>query len=135
MTYCEWKEEYSVGIRLIDDEHRELVELIDELESASRTLDNQATLRHVLAELQRYVITHFTVEEELMRLYEFPGFEHHKKIHDAFRDKINTIAEHFSEGEIEIVSPLMHLLKDWLTSHILTQDRQIGMHLAKKGLR
>ena len=69
----EWSDEFSVGIQEIDEQHKVLVGLLNQLHQAIREHHGRATSREILGRLAEYTRTHFLLEESLMRLTHYPG--------------------------------------------------------------
>ncbi|MDR2341703.1 MAG: bacteriohemerythrin [Campylobacteraceae bacterium] len=120
MAYWDWKPSYELGINVIDNQHKRLVEYINELHEAVKTKDkNQITL--VLAGITDYTISHFAFEEQLMTEANYAMIGPHKKIHEAFIVTIDKYKKSFDEG-YDVAGQLMAELQIWLTYHISNDD-------------
>ncbi|MCW8962845.1 MAG: bacteriohemerythrin, partial [Gammaproteobacteria bacterium] len=86
--YCEWKDEYSVGIDSIDQQHRKLLNLINQLQTAVNYSTGESFEQEALDELVDYTKTHFSYEEGLLEKYEYPGYEPHKAQHIEMINKV-----------------------------------------------
>lgn len=127
-----WGEEYEIGIRVIDMEHRQLVNMLNQLaerEDGERT----SVLFNVLNGLIEYTRSHFIVEEELMRAYGYPHFEEHQRAHESFCDHVTNMTATLDETDGVIVNLYLYL-RDWLIQHILETDRKVAEHLKSQGL-
>lgn len=131
-----WRDEFSVGVKIMDEEHKQLIHLINLFEEATsgEGETRQKALRAALDGVDDYVRTHFTVEEELMRIYDVPGREAHIKIHRAFQEQVARIRKDFHEGEMLIIKPIIGLLQHWLTDHIQKIDKHLAQELNQRGL-
>lgn len=129
MSYWSWDPSLSVGIDIIDGQHRRIVEYINDLYVAKLEGD-QAKVTQVLLGLIDYTRTHFTFEEELMRQAGYPLSAEHKKVHDSFVGLIGRYAEAHVSG-IDVTRKLMSELQIWLTNHIKNDDRDYAPHAAK----
>jgi len=118
-----WKEEYSVGSAFIDDEHRRIVDILNDLFNVIRDGKADAALREILARLADYTVTHFRDEEELMARCNYPGLDAQKKAHDFMRARTRQMAFAGSLGEGD-ARRLMEAVKEWWMGHILEMDRQ-----------
>ncbi len=122
-----WSSAYSIGLSDIDDQHRELLDLINRLwVSAVRRPDAREVSR-IIEELERYTIAHFTAEEAFMRISEYPGFAQHKLAHDSFVERISRARAALKAGQAPSLE-LLHFLKDWLINHILAADVGYATH-------
>ena len=85
--FVEWKDDYSVGIDSIDQQHKKLLNLINQLQTAVDYSTGEQFEREALDELVDYTKTHFTYEEGLMRDNDYPDFEPHKAQHEKMFEK------------------------------------------------
>jgi len=123
MTLMQWQDSYSVGVPLIDSDHKILVDLINQLFDAKETGQASDVVGSVLNVLLEYTETHFTREERLMARGGYPDLDAHIVEHKALRDKVRAIRTRFLQGERSVVGDdVLEFLKDWLTGHILTRD-------------
>lgn len=131
-----WNDDYSVGLREIDEQHQTIIELINKLYTALAAKDSHASIEAIISELVQYTRTHFAVEESLMRVFGYPGYEEHKAIHDRIIERVHLFQAGFSEGKHRTGMDLLYFLKDWLTQHINEEDKSYSPHLtrgARKG--
>jgi hemerythrin len=130
--FVEWSNDaLSVGIEEIDEQHKVLVELINRMHDAIHKRHGSDVVKGILAELADYTRIHFTVEESLMRILNYPGYEEHKEIHEELLNHVIELKEKVESGKTAIGFELMHFLKNWLTKHIMEEDMQYsGFFLA-----
>ncbi len=121
MAYMEWTRELEFGIPVIDEQHKRIVQFINELDDACRT-NNAAETKHVMEGLLDYTITHFEFEESLQEKAGYPFLKAHRRIHEIFMKKVADIRERSAKGE-NVGPELLILLKGWLASHIKSEDR------------
>lgn len=81
MSYFPWSEEYSVHLRVIDNDHKDLVNTVNALHDAIREGATRGRIGHIIGNLAQYVDEHFSREEGLMEAYDYPGLARHKRIH------------------------------------------------------
>jgi hemerythrin len=144
MAFFEWKDEYCVGVAELDEDHKVMVGLIDELYEAihrdqhsqtmAAAIDEMNTLGRVLDDLVDYVENHSAAEEELMRQYSYPAYEEHKTAHETTKAKVRALKGAFEDGEAVSSRELVRFLKQWLTSHILDLDMRLGAFLGEQDL-
>lgn len=124
----DWNSGLSVGVQSIDDEHKLLIgvlnEIIDSLGSGSEYTVADRALRDLFA----YVDYHFGHEEELMAAYEYPELETHKKQHRGFVEHLRELDKRLATGRAP-VSELADFVQTWLVNHILVIDRKLGGYL------
>lgn len=121
MAYMEWTRDLEFGIPVIDEQHKRIVQFINELDDAIRTNDAAET-KHVMEGLLDYTITHFEFEERLQEKAGYPFLKAHRRIHEIFMKKVADIRERSTKGE-NVAPELLALLKGWLASHIKGEDR------------
>lgn len=117
-----WKSEYNTGIEIIDDQHRRILDYINDLDEVLATPNYQRhQVQDVLNNIIDYTQSHFTFEESLQ---EEAGYKYrvpHKRVHDLFIRKIETYRERFLAGD-GIEEDLHQLLCNWLINHIRHDD-------------
>jgi hemerythrin len=118
----DWKAQYSIGIPEIDAQHQQLFECIDRLEAAADDRQRELAVYYVMEELRDYVRVHFSVEEIVMRLFDYPGLEAHAAEHRAFAARL----ESFEKSELvdDVHLEAAKFLRDWLVNHIQVSDRR-----------
>lgn len=130
-----WKEEYSVQIRQIDDQHKKLVELIKRLYKAINEGNTEEKLEKILSELVEYSQYHFDTEESYFRKFDFDGADDHIKEHHKFEDKVATFNKKFKNHEAEISFELVDFLEDWLLDHLVVMDQKYVKCFKEHGLK
>ena len=127
----EFKEEYVTGIEQIDEEHTRLFEIADETYNLSRKeflVDKYDQVIQILKELKEYATMHFEHEEAYMESIGYKKMFTQKVQHNAFCEKLNSWNLYdIDENSEEIVDEILNFLTNWLVSHILEHDKQIGM--------
>lgn len=119
-----WTPDMSVGVPELDQDHRIIVALINQL-AAAQDVDNAAVVEGVLDRLALYVDEHFRREEEYMESVGFPGLQAHRHIHRDLTDKVEQIRLDFFLGSSESIgADTLAFLKEWLRKHILVEDMQ-----------
>ncbi|WP_295444493.1 bacteriohemerythrin [uncultured Thiodictyon sp.] len=129
MIYWSWDPSLSVGIDVIDSQHRRIVDYINELAVARNERDKEEVTQ-VLMNLVDYTNTHFAFEEELMKNAGYPLSDSHKKVHEAFISNIKKFVQQHEEGR-DVTSKLMSTLQIWLTNHIKRDDKDYAPYAAK----
>lgn len=136
----EWNKKYSSNIQLIDDEHKKLFEIgqsIYDLALHKQYIDYYDRILDLIDELKDYTVYHFSDEERIMKLYEYPDFENHKKIHEEFVEKIENInLNTIDDDQQKAIIKLLDFVYVWIENHILGQDLRIRDYFEnlKKGI-
>jgi hemerythrin len=129
MQLFPWKDVYEIGIPEIDQQHRHLVGIINELSDAIIAQTGHETARHVLEKLLDYIQLHFTTEEEHMRRVNFPALDEHCQMHLEMTGEVLDLSENHSENLEASPSELLGFLCTWLDNHILGSDMEFGSFL------
>jgi hemerythrin len=135
MAFFVWKEDYSVGIKKIDEQHKKLVTHLNDLYEAMKVGKGKVALDGVLNGLVQYTKDHFATEESLMKLYDYPEYEDHKQKHDKMAEHVVKLKQKVDSGEISNPLQITDFLKEWLGKHILSTDKRYGPYLNQKGVR
>ncbi len=135
MALMEWRESYSVGIPSIDEQHKKLVSLINELAEAMHNKKGKEVLKGIIDEMAKYAVYHFQTEEKYMKEFDFPGYDEHKKEHDSFVEKVKEFQKEYEEGKSLLTVEILMFLRDWLIKHILGTDKKYGPFLIEHGVR
>ncbi len=119
-----WLPEYELGISVIDEQHRRIVDYINDLEKA-HGLGNAGYTAFILEGLVDYTLTHFQFEEGLQEKAGYPYLKAHQRIHAIFIKRVASFRERFKGGE-DVAAELVYMLKTWLVGHIKGDDRDYG---------
>ena len=130
-----WTDELSVGIALIDEQHKVLLGLINELHSAMRARKSDAALSSIVARLKEYTVKHFGQEEEFFDRHGYPNTASHKAMHAKLVQQVLDFESDLKNGRAKVTLDIMRFLKDWLMSHIMGADKNYGPFLNSKGIR
>jgi hemerythrin len=128
-----WLPAYNVGIATIDEQHQQLVALINQLHEALLNRRSKEVMGQILAQLTDYTEVHFVFEEGLMARYDFPGYHSHKQAHDEMRDKVLALAADHGAGRVVMSLTVMEFLREWLSRHILGTDQLYRDFLRQEG--
>lgn len=132
----EWGPQYEIGISVIDNQHRRIVEYINELDRISRLADRDGPVKEVFDNLVDYTLSHFAFEEALMEEAAYEDADAHRISHDTFIRQITTIQNRFHQGEA-VVDQLSGVLMNWLLVHIANDDASyvpiVKQNIAGKG--
>ena len=127
----EWDTRFMLGIPLIDRQHEKLVQLTNSLYMACLHSKEKANRGFIAAvhEAVDYVCYHFTTEEKIMLLTEFPEYLNHKKEHESFVREILNRTQKFTDKNHLIPNRFVYFLKDWILSHIAVCDKVLAEHI------
>ncbi len=131
MAFIDWTDELSLGIPEIDEQHRQLVDIVNKFEESAKGGKGPRIMVGILNDLVGYTQEHFSFEEKFMLEAKFPKLSLHQSQHRQLLQKIERFQFEFSQGGRRITIELREFLKYWLTSHILKEDKAYAEFLAK----
>lgn len=129
-----WSDELSVGIQEIDEQHKILVNLLNQLHDAIVHHHGGEATHQILSKLLEYTHIHFAVEESLLRILGYPDYEEHKHHHELLLNEVQKLIAKMQGGKKSISFELLHFLKMWLTKHIMEEDKEYTSFLLSKGV-
>lgn len=129
-----WDPKFSIGIEVIDQQHKFLIELCAKLNKSilekNETEDKwRSHMIEALKSCVEYVKVHFSDEENIMKKYNYPNYKEHKARHDEFTMKVITTSGKFSDMNRTEALRFVHFLYDWILSHVAHEDKQISVYL------
>ena len=122
-----WNSTLETGVRQIDLQHQDLIELIYEFEIAHLGGRDDEALENALPRLTAYVLFHFGTEERLMA--GTPNAAHHVNEHREFAEKVTSVKTERCVEPVQAVAPLLDYLKSWLVNHIMNTDKELARHI------
>ena len=123
MALLRWKNEYSVGIEAVDHEHKELIDLINQLHEQLSTRNESAEA--FFGDLLRGISAHFALEERFMGERGYDQFLQHKADHERLLDDLREMMDDFSDAEELADSDLSARLDRWFSRHFETHDARL----------
>jgi len=131
----QWGEKFFLKISSIDEQHKKLVELINQLHDAMSSGSAKDVMGKIIDELSSYTKTHFTYEEKLLTQTGYPALAKQKQEHEEFVKKVQGYQADHKAGKLSISLNTMMFLKEWLSNHILVLDKAYVAHLQSKGIK
>lgn len=125
MALITWKDSYSVGVDLIDNDHKLLVSLINQLGDATEGGQGRDVVGSVLNVLIEYTEGHFGREELLMEKGGYPDLAAHREHHRALTTTVREMVAQYRDGTAQALDrDILDFLQSWLTGHILGVDME-----------
>ncbi len=135
MSFIEWNESLSVKVHEIDEQHKQLIQLINKLYEAKKEGRDKEILQQILDELINYSFVHFTTEEKNFIRFRYENTVQHQRSHSGFVDKITEFKEAYYDGSATLSDDILEFLRDWLINHIKGEDRKYIDFFQEKGLK
>lgn len=135
MAYMDWSDSYSVGVSAIDTQHKTLFSMVNELHAAMMRQEGKGAAGPMLAKLLKYTHDHFATEEQLMAATKYPEAVKHCAAHRDLSKKAEELSGRFQRGESGITVHLLKFVSDWLTQHIVKEDKLYAPWLKEHGVK
>ncbi len=129
MAIIKWRDSYSVGVPKFDDEHKMLLELVNEMYIIVREHQTVDHLSVAINKLVQYTQEHFTNEEKAMEEIDYPQLEEHKTIHVKLLNEVIAYKKRVENNDNEAIQEFYTFLRDWLLTHILEEDMKYKLFL------
>ncbi len=135
-----WRDEFSIGISAIDDQHKKLLDLLNQLNAFDHGQSGQSVqpnpLMNMLDSLSEYAAHHFSQEEALMRNH-LPASKNttdHIVAHRSYWTIIVALKNRLQKGDAKVNAELVDYLNRWWINHILKIDQDMGRELKLRGV-
>ena len=135
MSLMPWNEQLVLGIATIDEQHRCMVDRVNELHAElGQATPNRKAIGDILESLVDHTMNHFIVEEELFKRNGYTESAAHIADRNGFTDKIMTVLDKVQHDGAEVGKDTMAQLKDWLTHHITVADKAYAPFINAKAV-
>ncbi|WP_210396954.1 bacteriohemerythrin [Motiliproteus sediminis] len=124
-----WSKGLATQIDDIDDQHKRLISIYNQLHEALRTGQGPEVMGHILESLVEYTATHFQFEEALFSHSDYPDTEQHKDQHAKLLAQLDTLRKRHAGGNPEVMADILAFLRNWLLNHIMGSDMDYVPHV------
>ncbi len=135
MPFIEWNNTLSIGIESIDDQHKNLINVINDFYADLKKESTEERLLSIIEKLKDYTVYHFQTEEDLFKEYNFDGYDEHKKEHDDFITTVEDYYERYKNGKLIISLEVTNFIKLWIFKHIMGTDKKYSKFMIDKGVK
>ena len=129
MSLINWRDEFSVGVDAVDHEHREMIELINELDDAMSKDAEHTDVIESLGEIYARIAAHFALEEKIMRDARYSALEPHKQDHELLLDELTDIIDSVDADGRYDRDDLSRTLDRWFSDHFRVHDAKLHREL------
>lgn len=129
MVSLKWEEKFSVGVDEIDEQHKQLFNLINEVRDSIKKGQTKDFVIDCIQKLDKYASFHFDLEEKYMIENRYPNIEEHRLEHKNFITGIKNIKENLDPGKLITTYNLLDFLINWITFHILESDKEYAYYI------
>ena len=135
MERIDWNPSFSVGVKLLDEQHKRIVDTINLLISDPGATVRSEVISELLDRLTKYASDHFRTEEQLLEEYAYPDLARQKEEHKAYRIKVVTLCQATIAHENSVPADLLTFISNWWVTHILKTDMMYRPLLTERGVK
>jgi len=135
MGLIQWNDSLSVNVAELDQQHQELITMINDLNDAILKRKGSDTLDKILEGLVDYAEKHFKTEERYFAQFGYPDADSHREDHLTFVLKVLDYHDKFKKEELFRSTEVLNFLCDWLKHHIKETDSKYSQFFNENGLR
>jgi len=132
MSLIKWTDELTLGIESVDQQHHQLVDIINKFDEAAHKGKDSRIMNEILNDLVGYTQEHFADEEKIMTEADYKGLKKHQAQHRQLLQKVERFQFEFNSEGKRLTGPMQEFLKYWLTSHILKEDKTFAAARAEE---
>jgi len=131
----EWSDAYSIDLRVIDQQHKKWIDIVNKLYSSFKDKREYKELIQIFTEFADYTDYHFSFEEKYMIDFKYPDFKNHKRQHVKLLMEITKLKKSLQEDHNHVIGySLMKLLRNWVSAHIQQEDIKYVELFKQEGL-
>ena len=134
MPILVWSDEYSINVAEIDEQHKQLLDHVNNLHAGVEQQIDKEDLRQLVLDLVEFTRFHFSSEEKLMKQHGMENVKKHHKEHKVLLKHLNHIVDAISEGKRPAFYSEYDVSNDWFLAHIMGFDKKMGEFLNGKGV-
>lgn len=128
-----WKDEYSVNVKEIDEQHKHLVGIINNLVDAVSS-PNKETIADIIDQIIQYKTTHFATEEKYFHEFNYEDTKEHEARHHEFSQRIQELKDQHKEDTVSLGFTLVDFLENWFVTHLNLADHKYTKCFNEHGL-
>lgn len=128
MPVMQWDDALVLDQGVMDDTHREFIELLNRLADAA-----DADMLGVLDEFIAHTEQHFTQEQRWMEQMAFPPLACHAREHDGVLETAHEVRRRVAAGEARFGRVLARAVAEWFADHAGSMDHVLALYMKEKG--
>lgn len=133
MALIVWDDSMSIGVQEIDEQHKRLFVLANEVAATLEHGFDKQAIQKDLGVLCNYAVEHFATEEALMDMDAYADYDIHLSEHMQCTSKALDFLEAFSAGKDVDMAEFLQFVTFWIRDHILNVDQGLGTYLRGRG--
>jgi len=123
MAFYDWNSELATDITKIDEQHKKLISIVNELHDALGKGKSKEVIGKLLNELAAYTDYHFKTEERAFDKYGYENADIHKKSHNDLIKQLSDLIRKYETGSLAVGAETLNFLINWVKNHIMKEDR------------
>ncbi len=131
----EWDDKYCVGISILDEQHKKLIEIINKASMVEKSSNSPKDVLAILYQMTDYALEHFKTEEHYMEKFHFTGYQPHRNEHIDFINTVHDYKNRAVYGDGQIASETLKYLVEWYANHIQEIDIEYIDFFKKNGIK
>jgi hemerythrin len=135
MAFMTWRDQYSVGVETLDNQHKAILRILNELHAASLRGKAQEVAGPLLSQLVSLASEHFSAEERLMESTKFPGLAEHRAKHREMAGRIADLASRHEKRDAAVYLQLLYFVRDYQSKHMQNEDQEYARWLSAHGVK
>lgn len=124
MALMTWNNKFSVGVETLDNQHRALVNALNQLHAAAMRGKASEVAGPLIRQIGSIAHEHFAAEARLMESIRFPGLAAHRAKHAELSVKFRELVARHEKGDTTVYTQMLYFMRDWQTRHMQTDDQQ-----------
>jgi hemerythrin-like metal-binding protein len=133
MKLIEWNDNYSVNVEEIDNQHKEIIKIINELYVSIVEGKSRNSVDKIFKDLTEYATTHFKTEEDYFEKINYPEASFHKEQHEDIAKKIEEFKKRNEAGRKILDSEILRFLMSWFINHVILIDKRFTEYFNENG--
>lgn len=125
MGYIEWDESFSVGVKILDNQHKKLIGILNTVIEHSDADVRSKEVAEILTEMTRYASHHFETEEKYLEKLGDEELDNHRKEHQYFLKETAEFCFETMNNKQTLTKEVLVFLRRWFLDHILKSDMKL----------
>jgi hemerythrin len=135
MALMTWRDQYSVGVETLDNQHKAILRILNEIHAASLRGKAKEVAGPLLSQLVSLASEHFSAEERLMESTKFPGLAEHRAKHREMAGRIADLASRHEKRDAAVYLQLLYFVRDYQSKHMQNEDQEYARWLSAHGVK
>ena len=127
-----WNETFRVGIDILDEQHKKLIEYVNLFYDNLYAQKCPDILIPMLSNLYDYTYYHFKIEEKILLQNNHPNIVEHTNDHNTILSTLDSYRCKLSTGSLKLSIEMINYFKNTFILHIITSDKSHTEYLMNR---